>query len=422
MFLLCYWFPRITRYSRYSLFRCSFMKNIRISFNRQPSFGFWRWNIILTFCWCGMTGFVCFYLLLRILINVLILTLKWLIIFITSLGVSAGCNDILLMDRSGSNNNENSSNQEGEQTSNPSDGQGPNNDDDDDHDDNNEDDEVESNNTEENESNDSGISVDSASPRDIEDYYEDEGIDRGRELPSEDDINTVDGALNGNPDDIESIRQKYEAFFDDPNQSLSESLEQVRDYIEEEIRAQDAGAHHLPAENAENEGSVTNSDNGNNSSSRDPSNNPDSLNNPESSHHSHSEDLVPSIETTQSSKRKREEEDSENDETTQLSKRRREEDDIEKVETTESSKRKREEDDVGKDETKKQKTSHNSNDDDDSNNSPKGGGSLGGGGTPPQGGDTNSGEGSSSSSSTFTYMLLMNLSIFMDEIQKIFFF
>ena len=45
------------------------MKNFPLPFNKQPSFGIWGGNTLLTFCRCYLTFFVCFYLLLRILIS-----------------------------------------------------------------------------------------------------------------------------------------------------------------------------------------------------------------------------------------------------------------------------------------------------------------------------------------------------------------
>lgn len=54
---------------RRSYFSSNFMKNICLSFNWQSSCRFWRWNFILTFCRCGMTFFVHFNILLRILMS-----------------------------------------------------------------------------------------------------------------------------------------------------------------------------------------------------------------------------------------------------------------------------------------------------------------------------------------------------------------
>jgi hypothetical protein len=69
MFLFWYWFPRVTRYYRYSFYNRGFLTFYNIPFDRKSSFGFGICNTILTFCRYSMTFFVYIYLLLRIIIT-----------------------------------------------------------------------------------------------------------------------------------------------------------------------------------------------------------------------------------------------------------------------------------------------------------------------------------------------------------------
>nr|YP_009240964.1 hypothetical protein [Cairneyella variabilis]AMK08993.1 hypothetical protein [Cairneyella variabilis] len=69
MFLLWNRISRNSCYDRYSLYSCGFVTCFSLSFYRKPSFRFRIKYIILTFCWCGLTFFVYFYILLRFLIN-----------------------------------------------------------------------------------------------------------------------------------------------------------------------------------------------------------------------------------------------------------------------------------------------------------------------------------------------------------------
>uniref|UniRef100_UPI0030E15829 hypothetical protein n=1 Tax=Dematophora necatrix TaxID=2751867 RepID=UPI0030E15829 len=69
MFFFWYGFSWVTRNGRIRFFSCSFMKNIRLSFNRSSSFRVWRGYFILTFCrYCvAFAIYIC--VLLRFLIK-----------------------------------------------------------------------------------------------------------------------------------------------------------------------------------------------------------------------------------------------------------------------------------------------------------------------------------------------------------------
>jgi len=70
-YLFLFWnrISRSTCYNRYNIFSSRIMTCSSISFYWKPSFRFWIWDIILTFCGCSLIIFIYIYILLRILIR-----------------------------------------------------------------------------------------------------------------------------------------------------------------------------------------------------------------------------------------------------------------------------------------------------------------------------------------------------------------
>ncbi len=82
LFLFWYRISWITCYHRYNFFSCRILTYISISFNRKSSFRFRIWYIILTFCRCSLTFFICICILLRILNYNLTLIFNYLIVIL----------------------------------------------------------------------------------------------------------------------------------------------------------------------------------------------------------------------------------------------------------------------------------------------------------------------------------------------------
>jgi hypothetical protein len=82
-------------------------------------------------------------------------------------------------------------------------------------------------------------------PSDVEsqpdyDVYETSDIDHDPRSTMEEDLEQIQEALNGDPNALDNIEQRYPVFFDEVSGNVNaqrEALEQIREYLEEEIQA-----------------------------------------------------------------------------------------------------------------------------------------------------------------------------------------
>ena len=200
-----------TRYDRNSFLSSSFMKNIFLPFNGQPSFRIWGGNFVLTLRRCSMTFFVCIDILLRVLVLVVnfILSIYILLtvlvkIFLTKTSATSTMLNLspqlLFSDDEGEEDVESSPEGEEDVESSP-DGE------------------------------DRG--------RDIEEIPEEE-----HNAPEyiQDDLEKIDRVREADPNDeeaqrkLEELKDKYKEFFDiESGNNEEEGLNQLEEYLEEEF-------------------------------------------------------------------------------------------------------------------------------------------------------------------------------------------
>jgi hypothetical protein len=252
-------------------------------------------------------------------------------------------------------------------------------------------------------SNDSGIS-------DVENELSDVSDGEGKLQPEKDDIDQVYLAQAGDPQALAEIQEKYHAFFDGVVHKQN-ALTDIENYILSETNADPATPSENPSspENPVSQNASESRDDGNNSSKGSPENHVSqnvsgSAVNSSNLEQEQLSDLEGGRNVKDDSSKDKAEETSE----------------AYPVETSTKRARSESTSDVEGNDRKRTKTKHDDDDDDSNNNPPKGGGSLRGF-PPTEGGDTNSGEGSSSSSSKFTSLFLINLGLFIDQLQQILF-
>lgn len=384
------------------------MKNIFLSFNRQSPFGFRRGNFVLTLRRRSLTIFICFSLLLRIIIELLFIKklLDYLNNFLNNLasmflpldhlvlssGLDGGGRTInQLNDKEQAESAGDSESEEPGEPQNES--EQPQSDD-----------EAEGANNPRSPAEDSGIEVsDQGSPNDHVPDIDSEDEERAK--PEKDDLELIEDALEGDFEAIAEAKEKYPAFFDDWRQSINTDLKNLKEYIESESRANPASP--SPSLSEEYDDYISPeagpSEGDHNSPEAGPS-------------------VMPEIQSTSKKHKRSESTDDLQSEDKKKTKIENNEDDSsfvmpEKQSASKKHKRSESTDDLQSEDKKKTKTENN-NDDDDSNNNPPKGGSLGGN-PPAEDGGSGSNEGSNSSNSmSIIEMVVLVLSTVMEFIAK----